>query len=72
VLGPRAGWYAARGLFYAFLCFTTVEFLIGWHSGSSNEKGQTAKVLDWPAGRWLIGAFGAGLICWDSAASIAA
>ena len=57
-------WYAARGLFYAFLCFTTVELLIGWHSGSSNEKEQTAKVLDWPAGRWLIGAFGAGLVCW--------
>lgn len=57
-------WHLARGLFYAFLCFTTVELLIGWHSGSSNEEEQTAKVLDWPAGRWLIGAFGAGLICW--------
>jgi uncharacterized protein DUF1206 len=57
-------WYVARGIFYAFLCFTTVELLIGWHSGSENEKEQTAKVLDWPAGRWLVGAFGVGLICW--------
>jgi hypothetical protein len=56
--------YLVRGLFYAFLCFTTVELLIGWHSGSGDEKEQTAKVLDWPAGRWLVGAFGAGLICW--------
>jgi hypothetical protein len=57
-------WYVARGLFYAFLCFTTVELLVGWHSGSANEKEQTAKVLDWPAGRWLVGAFGVGLVCW--------
>jgi hypothetical protein len=54
---PRAG-------FLRFLCFTTVELLIGWHSGSENEKEQTAKVLDWPAGRWLVGAFGVGLVCW--------
>jgi len=57
-------WYLARGLFYAFLCFTTVELLVGWHSGSGNEEEQTAKVLDWPAGRWLVGALGVGLVCW--------
>jgi len=57
-------WYLARGLFYAFLCFTTVELLVGWHSGSSNEKEQTATIMDWPAGRWLVGALGAGVVCW--------
>jgi len=57
-------WYVARGLFYAFLCYTTVELLIGWHSSSGSEREQTAEVLRWPAGRWLVGALGAGLICW--------
>jgi hypothetical protein len=53
-----------RGVFYAFLCYTTVELLVGAHSGSSGEKGKTAAVLDWPAGRWLVGALGIGLIGW--------
>lgn len=57
-------WHLARGLFYAFLCFTTVELLIGWRSGSGNEDEQTAKVLDWPAGRWLVGGLGIALVCW--------
>lgn len=57
-------WYVARGLFYAFLCYTTVQLLVGAHSGSSNEKDQTAAILDWPAGRWLVGGLGIGLIAW--------
>jgi hypothetical protein len=57
-------WYVVRGVFYAFLCYTTVELLVGAHSGSSGEKGKTAAVLDWPAGRWLVGALGIGLIGW--------
>ena len=57
-------WYVLRGLFYVFLCFTTVELLVGWHSSSSNEKEQTARVMDWPAGRWLVGALGVGLVIW--------
>jgi len=57
-------WYVARGIFYAFLCYTTVQLLVGAHSGSSNEKDQTAAILDWPAGRWLVGGLGIGLIAW--------
>jgi hypothetical protein len=64
---PRAGkrlWYLARGLFYAFLCYETVKLLAGSHTGSGNEREQTATVLDWPAGRWLVAALGFVLIGW--------
>lgn len=57
-------WYVARGIFYAFLCYETVMLLVGSHTGSGNEKEQTATVLDWPAGRWLVAALGLGLIGW--------
>ena len=56
--------YVARGLFYSFLCYETVKLLVGSHTGSGNEKEQTSTVLDWPAGRWLVAALGAGLIGW--------
>jgi hypothetical protein len=57
-------WYVVRGIFYAFLCYTTVALLVGSHSSSGGEKQQTAMVLDWPAGRWLVGGMGVGLIGW--------
>jgi hypothetical protein len=57
-------WYAVRGAFYAFLCYTTVALLVGSSSGSGNENEQTNAVFDWPAGRWLVGAFGVGLVGW--------
>src|SRR6185295_8075592 len=33
---------------------------------SGSEKEQTAAILDWPEGRWLVGALGAGLIAWGA------
>ncbi len=62
--GKRAG-YVGRGLIYASLAFTTVKLLIGAGGGQSqNAKAQqtTATVLDWPAGRWLVGIGGLCLI----------
>jgi Domain of Unknown Function (DUF1206) len=58
--GKRAG-YVGRGLIYAGLAFTTAKILVG--SGgqqSQNAKAHqtTATVLDWPAGRWLVGVAG--------------
>jgi hypothetical protein len=41
-----------------------VALLVGSHSSSGNEKKQTEAVLDWPGGRWLVGAVGAGLVAW--------
>jgi Domain of Unknown Function (DUF1206) len=58
--GKRAG-YIGRGLVYAGLTLTAVKLLVG--SGgdqSDNEKAHktAAAVLDWPAGRWLVGIAG--------------
>jgi Domain of Unknown Function (DUF1206) len=41
-------WYLARGIFYAFLCYTTVAILFGSHSGSS-EKRHTEELFEWLA-----------------------
>jgi formate hydrogenlyase subunit 3/multisubunit Na+/H+ antiporter MnhD subunit len=59
-LAKRVG-YLGRGLIYAGLCVTAVAILLG-SSGSSSEKKETAWVLDWPAGRWIVGAVGAGFL----------
>jgi Domain of Unknown Function (DUF1206) len=61
-LGRRL-WHAARGVFYAFLCYTTVAILLGSHSDSS-EKQHTEAVLNWSGGRWLVGAIGLGVVAW--------
>jgi hypothetical protein len=58
--GKRAG-YIGRGAIYAGLTFSTVKLLVG--SGgqqSQNEKARktTATLLDWPAGRWIVGIAG--------------
>lgn len=56
----RAG-YVGRGLIYAALAVGTIKLIVG--SGerqSQNQKAQktAAAVLDWPAGRWIVGAVG--------------
>jgi hypothetical protein len=58
--GKRAG-YVGRGLIYAALTFSSAKILAGSGGGQSqNEKAHrtTAAVLDWPAGRWLVGIAG--------------
>jgi hypothetical protein len=58
--GKRAG-YVGRGLIYASLTFTTVKLIVdAGQQQSQNTKAQqtTATLLDWPAGRWLVGAGG--------------
>lgn len=56
----RAG-YVGRGLIYAGLTFTTAKLLVGSNGQQSqNQKAHktTAAILDWPAGRWLVGLAG--------------
>lgn len=54
----------AKGLLYVGFCVTTASFVVTGRSESSNEKGQdlTARILGWPAGRWLVAAAGAALL----------
>ena len=56
-------WYFARGIFYAFVCYTTVSVLVGSRS-SSGEQQQAEAIFDLPAGRWIVGAIGLGLAAW--------
>ena len=49
---------AASGCAYAALCVLAVTILLG-SSSSSNPHKQTAGVLGWPGGRYLVGAAGA-------------
>jgi len=61
--GKRAG-YVGRGLIYASLTVSTVKLLLGGGHESQNEKAHrtTATVLDWPGGRWLVGAAGVAIV----------
>jgi hypothetical protein len=62
--GKRAG-YLGRGVIYGSLTYTTVKILMGAGTGGSqNEQARstTAGVLDWPAGRWLVGIAGLAVI----------
>lgn len=58
---------AARAAFYAAFFVTTLRFILKGPtegSGSSDEQEQTfvARVLEWPAGQWIVGAAGVAVI----------
>jgi Domain of Unknown Function (DUF1206) len=60
VWGKRAG-YLGRAAIYVGLTYSTVAIVVGAGGGKSqNDKAHrtTATVLDWPAGRWLVGIAG--------------
>src|SRR5215216_7533990 len=62
--GKRAG-YVGRGLIYAGLTYTTIKIVAGSGGGQSQSqqaKSTTAGVLEWPAGRWVVGAAGLAII----------
>lgn len=54
----------AGGVAYLIFCAVAVRILAGSGRGTSNgsPKHAAAGVLGWPAGRWLVGAAGVGLI----------
>jgi hypothetical protein len=57
-LAKRAS-YLGRAVIYVGLTVATVRLLTGSgqsQGGSGQQKQATATVLDWPAGRWLVGA----------------
>jgi uncharacterized protein DUF1206 len=60
-LAKRAG-YLGRGLIYAASSFVAFALVIGIGSAGGNEKKETAKVLDLPLGRWIVGAVGLGFL----------
>jgi hypothetical protein len=66
--GEKEGWlkrlgYAARGLWYLGLFGIAASALAGADESAGGEEDRyTARVLDWPLGRWLVIAVGAGII----------
>lgn len=60
-VAKRVG-YLGRGLLYAGSAFIALAIVGGLGSGGSNEREETAMVLDWPLGRWLVGAIGAAFL----------
>jgi hypothetical protein len=52
--------YFARAAWYAFLFWTAIAVLAGAdeQGGSREEDRVTARVLDYPLGRWIVGAVG--------------
>ncbi|WP_217569622.1 DUF1206 domain-containing protein [Streptomyces sp. GbtcB7] len=58
---------AGRFVFYAFVAYSVLSFAAGSGSGGKGSSDQqsrdvTAKVLDLPAGRWIVGAAGVGIV----------
>ncbi|MFE9680197.1 DUF1206 domain-containing protein [Streptomyces sp. NPDC002701] len=57
---------AGRAVFYGFIAYSVLSFAAG-SGGSGSSDGQsrdvTAKVMDLPAGRWLVGIAGVVILC---------
>ncbi|MFG3164791.1 DUF1206 domain-containing protein [Streptomyces sp. NPDC048232] len=56
---------AARCVFYAFVAYSVLAFAAGsGGSGSSDQQSRdvTAKVMEMPAGQWIVGLAGAGIV----------
>ncbi len=50
----RAG-YIASGLLYGFFAFTAIKMIMGSSSGGGSEQTFVGKMLQQPAGEWLVG-----------------
>jgi hypothetical protein len=54
-------WSLCRAAVYFFLAGSTVKLLLSG-GGNENASKPTAQVMGWPAGRWLVGAVGVGVV----------
>ena len=52
-LAKRAG-DLGKGLIYAGLVWSVVKVLTTHHASGGNQKKETAGVLSWPAGKWIV------------------
>ena len=61
-LAKRAG-HLGKAILYGAGAFAAFALVAGWgSSGGSNEQQETAQVLSWPGGPWLVGAIGLGFL----------
>jgi hypothetical protein len=54
--------YAARGIFYSGLTVATVRVLLGSGTKGGSQGKETARVLSWPGGTWIVAAVGIAFI----------
>ena len=52
-LAKRAG-DLGKAVIYLGLTWSVIEVLVSGHSGGGNQQKETAGVLGWPGGRWLV------------------
>jgi hypothetical protein len=67
-LGKRAH-HAGVGVIYLASAAAAVSLAVGSRSGAAtggDERAETAKVLDWPFGQWIVGAVGLGLVIYGA------
>jgi hypothetical protein len=57
----KRGWSLCRAAVYFLLAGSTVKLLLSG-GGNENASKPTAQVMGWPAGRWLVGAVGVGIV----------
>lgn len=60
-LGMRL-FYLASAAIYAALTWHAVQMLLDTGGGSSSTQARVADIMAFPGGRWIVGAFGAGMI----------
>ena len=60
-LAKRGGYLATRAALRGALLHGRLD-PAGLRAAASSDKKETAWVLDWPAGRWIVGAVGAGFL----------
>lgn len=58
----KRAWSWCRVVVYGFLAVSTARFVLGSGGSSEGARKPTAEVLSWPAGRWLVGAVGLGVV----------
>lgn len=60
----KRAWSLCRVVVYGFFAYSTARFLAagGGGGGGDNAKKPTAQVMELPAGRWLVGLVGAGIV----------
>lgn len=57
--------HGAVGVIYTVSGIAAVSLAVGSHSGAKgNENAETARVLDWPLGRWIVAIVGLGLLAY--------
>ena len=59
---PKRAWSAFRVVVYLFLAGSAARVLMSDGGGAEDARKSTARVMAWPAGRWLVGAIGLGIV----------